>query len=142
MDRESKLRIIANHYGYDHQLNKLVEEIGEVLVEISKYKAAENIADAFAAIVALEKELADVEVLIMQLKILGDKEHIEETIDYKIQRQLGRMQAKRAFAVAPETRASGEALDSIAHMFGVERDGMGDDELRAKIEEKIHKGTC
>ena len=92
MDRESKLRIIANHYGYDHQLNKLVEEIGEVLIEISKYKAAQDIVDAYDAVVRLEKELADVEVLIMQLKILGDAEHVEETIDYKIQRQIERME--------------------------------------------------
>ena len=27
---------IYNHYGYDPQLNKLVEEIGELLIAISK----------------------------------------------------------------------------------------------------------
>lgn len=89
MDRESKLRIIANHYGYDHQLNKLVEEIGEVLIEISKYKEA----DGFRA--DLESELADVYVLIMQLKMLGDTEHIERTIDHKIRRQLKRIEEEK-----------------------------------------------
>lgn len=91
MDRESKLRTIANHYGYDHQLNKLVEEIGEVLIEISKYNATKNEVD----FICLEQELADVEVLIMQLKMLGDTEHIERTIDYKIQRQIERIEKEK-----------------------------------------------
>lgn len=95
MERDEMVKTIADHYGYEHQLNKLVEEIGELLVEISKLRAAKDIADAYAAIVRLEKELADVEILIMQLKMLGDAEHVEDTIDYKIQRQIKRIEKEK-----------------------------------------------
>lgn len=74
---------IYNHYGYDHQLNKLVEEIGELLIAISK-KNTLNIWE----------EMADVQVLIDQFKKNGiGRMNFDELKFLKAQRQIDRIEA-------------------------------------------------
>ncbi len=74
-------RIIFNYYGEKYQLNKLVEEIGELLVAISK-NDTKNIAE----------EMADVAVLLSQFEFhsqFGDK--IIRTRFFKAHRQVERI---------------------------------------------------
>ena len=80
------LTTIVEHYGVYTQENKAIEECSELIKEISINNNGIN------NIEALIDEIADVEVMINQLKIIfycfGE---VEERIDYKINRQLERM---------------------------------------------------
>jgi len=72
---------IANHYGLKHQLVKCKEELGELI------KAIDSLDEK-----AIVEEIADVEIMIDQLKYLMCASVIVEHYrDYKISRQLGRI---------------------------------------------------
>lgn len=72
---------IYNHYGYDHQLNKLVEEIGELLIAISK-------KDEFN----IREEMADVYLLIDQFRHQSTYDAFQRIQYAKAQRQVDRIE--------------------------------------------------
>lgn len=75
------LEYIAYHYGKFHQLEKCKEELNE-LIEAIDSKDDESIIE----------EIADVEIMINQVKYLMCAERLVELYkDYKIQRQLTRI---------------------------------------------------
>ena len=75
---------IIRHYGYDNQLGKLVEELRE-LEQVILYEAS-NVEH-------LKEEIADVLNLIEQIvDYQGWNDDIEEIKEYKIRRQIGRME--------------------------------------------------
>ena len=76
-----ELKYIANHYGKEHQLEKCKEELNE-LIEAIDSKDEESV----------KEEIADVEIMINQVKYLMCAERLVELYkDYKIQRQLTRI---------------------------------------------------
>ena len=77
---EDKLRRIAKFYGYESQALKLIEEMSELIQALIKGDKKH-----------IEEELADVEVMLYQVKYLGDF-CIEEQKHYKVERQLKRME--------------------------------------------------
>ena len=90
--REEKLEYIAKYYGFEHQCNKCIEEMAELAIEISKYNNARNPVEKEDILYKLETELADVEILIKQLKILTHGKLIDQVADAKIERQLKRIE--------------------------------------------------
>lgn len=75
------LKYIANHYGKEHQLEKCKEELNE-LIEAIDSKDEESV----------KEEIADVEIMINQVKYLMCAERLVELYkDYKIQRQFIRI---------------------------------------------------
>lgn len=75
------LKYIADHYGKEHQLEKCKEELNE-LIEAIDSKDEESV----------KEEIADVEIMINQVKYLMCAERLVELYkDYKIQRQLMRI---------------------------------------------------
>lgn len=81
------LKTIAEHYGLRHQLMKLVEELNELALECAKSYREDSIT------VNLINEIADVEVMLAQIKYLAkiEQSDIDEVKLYKIKRQLGRI---------------------------------------------------
>jgi hypothetical protein len=84
-----RINKIVKHYGAEHQMEKAIEECKELIEEIvpaiDGLGFVENIVD----------EIADVEVMINQLKIIFDCfGEVEERIEYKINRQLERMKSE------------------------------------------------
>ena len=85
----NEIEIIARHYGKDHQLLKLSEEL----------KAATEAADAYsenqtvANLLHLSEELADVRIMIDQMEYLMPKlkAYCEIWRQYKLERQMERM---------------------------------------------------
>lgn len=77
------IKQIAVHYGYDHQAKQCAQECAELIVALTKGDM-ENVAE----------EIADVEVMIAQIKYLMaiSTEHIKAR---KIERQLYRMERER-----------------------------------------------
>lgn len=86
--QEKQLAIIE-HYGLEEQLNRLIEECGELVQAICKWKRYPDTNK----LLALIEELADVKNLIEQVEL--DSDYIEDGItrikEYKINRELDRI---------------------------------------------------
>lgn len=81
---------IADHYGEEHQMLKAVEEMAELSQAILKLRNYENSYHDYL------KELADVTIMIGQLKYFNYKSGnyglLEMYINEKLDRQLKRME--------------------------------------------------
>ena len=84
---EDKVKEIAEHYGIKNQLRQLAEECSELSVE-SSHSARKGTT------VKIIEEMADVMIMIEQVVYLAkiDKCDIEDCINYKINRQLKRIE--------------------------------------------------
>lgn len=77
----SEIKRIAEHYGWMHQRNKAIEELGELIVAIAR-NDRENIIE----------EIADVMVMIMQIEhFLLCEEEVCDIIEQKLDRQIERI---------------------------------------------------
>lgn len=84
-----QLNTIIDHYGAIHQKDKAIEELSELITELSRCQQEPNETYYMENII---DELADVLVMCNQLMIIFDCfGEVEERIDYKINRQLNRM---------------------------------------------------
>ena len=85
---EEKLKRIADHYGWNNQLRQLAEECSELSVEalhcIREREETERISE----------EMVDVLIMIQQIIycLRKDREELEEYADYKLDRQLKRIE--------------------------------------------------
>lgn len=84
---EEKVKKIAENYGLKNQLRQLMEECYELSVEAS-YSARTGTT------VKIIEEIADVIIMIEQVVYLAkiDKCDIEDCINYKLNRQLKRIE--------------------------------------------------
>ena len=92
MDRNEKIKQIAYHYGMVHQSKKAIEEMSELIKALCKLD--ENPALDSRNVQYMNdvvEEIADVCVMMEQLKIFYGHQAIEERIDYKIDRQIERI---------------------------------------------------
>ena len=81
------IHTIADHYGWEHQCIKAIEECSELQKELSHYALHEK-----QNITALIDEIADVEIMLAQLKYLRGIEYsVQERKAYKIARQIKRI---------------------------------------------------
>lgn len=92
---------ILNHYGEKKQRRQLVEECAELIQAVTKLERAQE-SDSIAKVIErthdLASELADVRIMIEQIEmtISGDiSTNIQEQIEYKLQRQLDRIEHER-----------------------------------------------
>lgn len=86
MDIHEELQKLACHYGLCHQLFKTKEELHELKLAINGYIEG---VDTKAHVI---EEIADVEVMTAQLKLLLDGEaEVEKIKQFKINRQLERI---------------------------------------------------
>lgn len=89
MKKEELIEIIG-HYGIEHQLKKLHEEVYELTEAILLDMDLDHITEEFA----------DVQVLLAQIKAYSelDDSEIKEIFDYKVERQI-----KRIYEEDPKT---------------------------------------
>lgn len=99
---------IADHYGYNAQSRQLIEEMAELTQAINKFwrktlmcgKVEFTCGDEFREMLqgtpemeSLLQEIADVEVCLEQIRyILDSDKEIDQYREYKIRRQLYRLQ--------------------------------------------------
>ena len=69
-----------NQFGGNNQLIVAMEELGELIQAISKVLRGKETDDNF------EEEIADVDIMLTQLKILGNLREIEKWRNYKLNR--------------------------------------------------------
>ena len=95
-DMDNKIHIIANYYGSDSQLDQTIEELAELTVAIRKLRRnKENSSgnEMAALLYHLAEEIADVEIMTEQLKILLPfiEEDVEKIKIEKLDRQIKRI---------------------------------------------------
>ena len=84
----SKLKIIADHYGYTTQKEQTNEEMAELIVALNKFSRYGK-TQRKTRLNAIITELADVIIMTNQLTYLLDcKEEVNKEIEYKIDRAL------------------------------------------------------
>lgn len=88
---------IADHYGYPAQSNLLVEECAELIQAVNKYRRAKNSAEMFKTFQNYIEEIADVELMLEQVKhLLGISEtEIDQVKHFKVRRTLDRIEAEK-----------------------------------------------
>ena len=69
MDLKEKQLTIIKHYGVDKQLDLLIEECGELIQAICKFKRSDHPALEILLNYNLIEEIADVENIIEQIKL-------------------------------------------------------------------------
>ena len=87
LDEDPRIWQIANYYGFTSQADMLTEEAAEFTVALNKLRR--GYSDAYENI---KEEVADVLVVAFQLRKLLGAEEIDEIMEEKIDRQLGRIQ--------------------------------------------------
>lgn len=73
MDISQEIKKIADHYGYPEQSYQLTEECAELIQALSKFRRAVNTLnkeEADAALDNIVEEIADVEIMLEQVKWL------------------------------------------------------------------------
>lgn len=84
ISQKEQLQEIINHYGADHQKDKLFEEMAELQKEVCKEK------DGKGDIQHVAEELADVNIMLQQMQLIYGitDEQIEQVVQEKIERTL------------------------------------------------------
>lgn len=93
---EKQIKQIADYYGYKRQINKAMEECGELIQALAKNNrclAGDRDIDERETVANVAEELADVMICIHQLMyILKIQNTVDAFVDFKILRQLDRIE--------------------------------------------------
>lgn len=95
---EENIQKIADYYGCDNQTNKTIEECAEVIQALVKLKYSEEMYEDEYDIARKNviEEMADVQIMLKQMLYLLDCEkEVEKVMEYKINRQLGRIRKEK-----------------------------------------------
>lgn len=83
-------RCIANHYGKEHQVLIAIEEMSELTKELCKYFRR------FDRKKEIVEEVADAQIMLEQLiELFGIEGDVDKMVDYKLNRQIRRMEQER-----------------------------------------------
>lgn len=97
MEIAEKIKIIAEHYGYDAQSRQCIEEMAELIQAINKWwrvcgngqKTEKSIRDCRDNLV---EEMADVQIMLWQMEyLLLSGQEVNQMIEKKLDRQLERV---------------------------------------------------
>lgn len=93
---DKRIKTIAKHYGFKSQTDKAVEEMGELITAIIKWKQSEMYEDYLH----MTEELVDVEIMIQQLKqeiysTKDWKDRYKKMREFKLSRQIERIGAEK-----------------------------------------------
>lgn len=82
-----EIKQIATHYGIQSRIDKLIEEMAELTVELSHYKEGRGDIEHIA------EEMADVEILMHEVSYLMPitQQNVDKWKVYKVKRQLDRI---------------------------------------------------
>lgn len=97
MNEAKKIRIIADHYGYDAQSRQCIEEMAELTQAINKFwraycngqRTEKSIAECRDNLV---EEMADVQITLWEMEyLLLSAQEVNQMITKKLDRQLERI---------------------------------------------------
>lgn len=94
---EQKIQYIADHYGYEPQSRQLIEEMAELTVALNKaWRKTFDTVDKIPNMEdeeRIEEEIADVEIMLSQIKyLLGvEEDELSRIAESKLDRQIERI---------------------------------------------------
>ena len=97
MTTEQKIQYIADHYGYEPQSRQLIEEMAELMVALNKaWRKTFDTVDKIPNMEdeeRIEEEIADVEIMLWQIKhLLGiGEDELTAITEQKLDRQIERI---------------------------------------------------
>ena len=111
MNISEELKKIARYYGQEAQCNQLIEECAEVIQAVSKYRRSRDSFNSFTGAESLwERKKADVAVALYNLtEEIADVEIMLEQIKYLLQISEGDILALKIFKVNRTKRRMVEA---------------------------------
>ena len=82
MTNEQKNTLIhaINHFGVEHQIDKAIEEMGELITELARRHTMRHDRDAVAL------EIADVLITVNQLRIIYGASLVDEKVEQQLER--------------------------------------------------------
>lgn len=95
--RKNPYKVLLDAFGEDAQFRCAVEEMGELIQAICKYKRAQESGDKEKLRIALEnlrEEIADVSINMEELSYMFGEKEIDEIKKYKLERALKRAEKK------------------------------------------------
>ena len=93
-ERDQIFRHCICTYGTNPQIDMAIEEMSELIKALLKWKRAKG-AELTAARDCIVDELADVRIMARQMEILFQcEDEVERRIDFKVQRQKGRLEKR------------------------------------------------
>lgn len=92
MNIEKTLWSFIDHYGADKQRMVAIEEMAELTKALCKIDRAQTAPELYKAMKHAQEELADVEIMTTQLKLMLGEQEVNKIILEKIQRQKERME--------------------------------------------------
>ena len=90
MDKEILLKAIEK-YGIENQMLQCIEEMAELTQAINKYRRAKWCDSATDAYNLVIEEIADVQIMIEQMRMMFDGEDVDKVIKAKVKRLDERM---------------------------------------------------
>lgn len=94
-ERDRVFEKCLKEYGDTAQMDMLIEEMSELIQAVMKWRRAGNSQARGMYRTHIIEELADVKIMARQMEILFDcTEELEGWIDYKVERQIGRLAEK------------------------------------------------
>lgn len=95
MEKREQLARIIEAYGMEAQIDMALEEMSELAKALLKHRRAVKSGKKFD-ISLITDEIADVEIMCIQLEIIFKNAHeVEEQINFKINRQIVRMEESK-----------------------------------------------
>lgn len=93
--KEIDIKLIADHYGYESQSRQLIEEMAELTQAINKEWRNTNECEITHLYKNLVEEIADVEIMLEQIKyLIGCNDDVEKIKNKKIDRTIAQINKK------------------------------------------------
>lgn len=95
---DERIKRIADYYGYESQREQFIEECAEVIQASQKCKRTDiqNAQQYRERFNNFQEEVADVLIMALQMRVLLGEREIDSLIDYKLDRQIQRIEADSA----------------------------------------------
>lgn len=86
MNRNQILHAAVDTFGRHSQMMMMVEEMSELTKAIIKYHRVTNMRDRPSSVQNILEEIADVQIVLDQMKIMFDRQSIEHVEQEKLKR--------------------------------------------------------
>ena len=84
---DNRIKQIAKYYGYESQMDMLCEECGEFIQ--ARNKLRRNVTGAYDNCL---EEIADIAIMVEQMKLICGADKIEHIMNEKLDRQIQRIE--------------------------------------------------
>lgn len=93
---DERIKCIAEYYGFYNQRRQCIEELAELTQALCKYDREQSVVKKLELTKHIQEELADVEIMVQQLKYFCGVEEVNAEKERKINRQLIRIELEKA----------------------------------------------